>query len=489
MQEKNIQKQAFWFTLINYLGIIIGVVSTIFIYPNNKEFLGMVRFVDAIAQLLFPIMIFGTAQALINFYPAVSEKNRKNLFKYGIVTIVLISGLILIVLFIGDKILSIKNYQFVFYAFPMAVALAFIELFRRQAINLHRLTVPTLFEKIIPKIALPLIFLLLFSGYFDMISALGAFIASYFILFLLLAIYLFRHYSMDLKFNFKSFFAELPKREYYSYSTYAFLGSFGSFFAFRIDALMIPQFLTFEANGTFNIGVALASAIAIPATGIFAIYGPLVSEYIKNNTISVLKNKYIETAKLLFFIGAVLYGSILLGVDSLFRLLPTYENLAGSIPIIIVLGANVLFNMATGFNSEIISYSKFYRFNIISILLLIILNVGLNYYFLVYTQLGILGVAYASLIAMSSFNILKLYYINKKFGILPFDRAYLQLFLVFAILATVIFLIPAMDNKLVDFLIKVGIYIALALFITYKLKLVYSYNYFVDGSLRKLQGK
>lgn len=487
MQEKGIQKQAFWFTVINYIGIVIGVVSTIFIYPNNKEFLGMVRFVDAIAQLLFPIMVFGTAQALINFSPSVSEKNQSKLFKYGIFTILSISFFLLILLFFGDKLLSIKNYRFVFYAFPLALALAFIELFKRQSINFNKIAVPTFYEKIIPKIALPTIFLLLLSGYLEVIDALVAFIISYFVVFLLLAVYLFRNYKTDLNFNFKPFFAEIPRKEYYRYSMYAFLGSFGSFLAFRIDALMIPQFLSFEANGTFSIGVALAAAIGIPAIGIFAIYAPLVSNYIKNNNISELKKKYVETAKLLFFIGAIFYGSILLGVDSLFQLLPTYENLAGSIPIILVLGANVLFNMATGFNSEIISYSKFYRFNIISILILIVLNVGLNLYFLLYTNLGIVGVAYATLIAMSVFNVVKLYYIKKKFGMLPFDKGYLKLFFTIGVILAVLYAIPSLPNNWLNLVAKVGAYIFLTLVLTYKLKLVYSFNYFVEGFLRKLK--
>ncbi|HET8810420.1 MAG TPA: polysaccharide biosynthesis C-terminal domain-containing protein [Flavobacteriaceae bacterium] len=489
MQEKKIQKQAFWFTVINYLGMGIGVISTIFIYPHNKEFLGMLRFVDAIAQVLFPIMVFGTSQALINFYPSVSEKNQSKLFKYGIFTILLIGFFLLIVLFFGDKLLSIKNYHFVFYAFPLALALAFIELFKRQSINLHKVAVPTFYEKILPKIALPTIFLLLLSGYLEVISALIAFILSYFVIFLLLGMYLFRNYRVDLNFNFKPFFAEITRKEYYRYSSYAFLGSFGSLFAFRIDALMIPQFLSFEANGTFSIGVALAAAIGIPAIGIFTIYAPLVSNYVKENNFSELKKKYVETAKLLFFIGALLYGAILLGIDSLFQLVPTYENLVDSIPVILVLGANVLFNMATGFNSEIISYSKFYRFNILSILILIVLNVGLNLYFLLYTNLGIVGVAIASLIAMTTFNVIKLTYIKKKFGMLPFDKGSLKLFFIMLLLLAVLYTIPSFSNNWVNLVVKVGGYILLAAVLTYKLKLVYSFNYFAEAFLGKIKDK
>ncbi|WP_111309286.1 lipopolysaccharide biosynthesis protein [Confluentibacter sediminis] len=480
MKDSKTHKQAFWFTLINYLGVAIGVISTVFIYPYNKEFLGIVRYVDSMAQMLFPIMIFGGAQALIHFYPTLTEHNKRQLFKYGIVTILCISIGLLVLLILGNAFVEWENYNYLYYSLPIGFVLAFVELFRRQATNIEKLEVPTFYEKIIPKVSLPIIFLLLIFGYLDIIKSLVAFIISYFILFFLLVIYVLKHYKLNRDFNFKSLFSEVPKREYYRYSFYSFLASFGSFLAFRIDTFMIPEFLPFEANGTFSIGVALATSLAIPATGVFAIYAPKISAYLKNDGINELGKKYIETAKLLFFIGAILYASIVLGVDSLFQMLPTYDKLVDSIPIILLLGVNVLFNMSTGFNSEIISYSKYYRFNIIAILVLAILNIFLNLFFLTQTNLGIVGVAYASLIAMISFNCSKLVFIYKKFGILPFDKHYLKLFFTAILVFCVCYLLPENTNALLNLIIKVGLNACVTVFITYKMKWVYSLNYWVD---------
>ncbi|OYX25406.1 MAG: hypothetical protein B7Z06_07305 [Flavobacteriales bacterium 32-35-8] len=152
MKGSNTYKQAFWFTIINYLGVIIGAVSTVFIYPYDKEFLGMVRYVDSIAQLLFPVMVFGGAQALIHFYPSLSEDNKRQLFKYGMTTILLVSFVILLLLIVGNTFIEWENYKYLFYAFPIGFVLAFVELFRRQATNIEKLEVPTFYEKIIPKI-------------------------------------------------------------------------------------------------------------------------------------------------------------------------------------------------------------------------------------------------------------------------------------------------------------------------------------------------
>jgi O-antigen/teichoic acid export membrane protein len=268
---------------------------------------------------------------------------------------------------------------------------------------------------------------------------------------------------------------------------FAFAGSLGSVFAFRIDSIMIPKFISMEANGTFSIGVTLASALAIPATGIFILYAPIISNYIKNNQISELDLKYKEISKLLFFIGALLYSCIFLGIENLFMLLPTHENLMGSIPVILILGFNVLINMGTGFNGEIITYSKYYKFNLIAIGLLIVLNISLNLLFIKVLKYGIEGVAVASLISMLLFNFSKLLFIYKKFKILPFDKSYIKLILVFVAVLFISYNLPILNSPLLNLIFKTLFCLSLNLLVIYKLKLVYSYNFWFERMLLKLR--
>jgi hypothetical protein len=84
MSNKETHKQAFFFTIINYVGILIGIISTLFIYPKNKEMLGIFRYVESLAQILFPIMLLGASQALIKFGPKLDSKQEKQLFSYSV---------------------------------------------------------------------------------------------------------------------------------------------------------------------------------------------------------------------------------------------------------------------------------------------------------------------------------------------------------------------------------------------------------------------
>ena len=488
MQKEKVapMKQVVLYALINYMGTAIGIVSALLIYPQDFKFLGTVRFVDNISQLLFPIMVLGASQALIKFYPGLQEHHRKQLFNYSLISVSVIS----IVVFAGIlgfiAVAHYKDAPLLYAAFPIAVALAFIELFKKQAQDLQKIAVPTLYEKIFPKIALPAIFLLLLGGYCNVYTSLAMYAASYILIFILTGIYLFRRFNPGFNYRFKTLFGEISRNDYFRYSLYSFAGSLGSLLAFRIDGIVIYNLISEEANGVFSTAVTLASTLQIPAVGMFALYAPIISGYLKTGNFKDLDIKYKEIARLLFFIGALLYTCIFIGIDDLFHLLPAYEKLKDTIPLIIVLGFSVLINMATGFNGEIITYSKYYRFNLVAVFLLIVLNVALNLYFIYYTNLGVMGVAYASFVSMTLFNIAKLVFIYKKFGLLPFDVSFIKLVAVFILCGVGVYFLPNTGSHLINLVYKTGLSVVINVAVIYRLRLVYQVNVWADKAMGKL---
>ncbi|AJH16321.1 lipopolysaccharide biosynthesis protein [Myroides profundi] len=486
MQDKISTKQAFLFTLINYIGVLIGVVSTVLIYPQDKELLGIIRFVDACAQIIFPIIVLGSTHALINFYPKLSEHLQGKLFSYSMLSMIKLTIGVGVVLLLGSYVYDGAELRYVVMGFVLAISMAYIELFRRQATNLQRLSFPTFFEKIIPKIALPTVFLIVVYGSFSVDKAVWYYIVSYYIIAIVIGTYIYRHFKFNWHWKYDDLFTYVGKKEYYAYSLFAFAGSFGSFFAFRVDSLMIPYFISYEANGTYNIGVTLASTLAIPATGVFALYAPIISDLIKRAELRTLNMKYKEVARNLFFIGMLLFSCVAVGIEPLFQLLPTYDKLAPSLPIIYLLGINVVINMSTGFNTEIISYSKYYRFNLVSILSLMVLNVVLNYVLLAYTDLGIFGVGLASLLSLTLFNIAKTYYIYQKMRLWPFDTNFFKLLLLMVAFVVVIFSIPNSSHPLLVLVLKVGLVIILNFIVLLKTNWVIGIKSMLDKLLRKL---
>lgn len=484
-KNQNSFRETFAYTLINYFGIALGIGATLFLYPKNKELIGEYRFVEGLAHILYPFFLLGGSQALVNYYPELSAKLRERLFAYSVYTIIIVGIIVFFGLLIFNQIPYFDKVENIYYAFSMAFFLAFIDIFKKRASILQKITLPTLFDIIIPKLALPAIFGLVIYNRISLHYSLWIFVLAYALVFLLIGIYLYRYFKTFTYLNFNDLFSVLDKSEYKKFSFYAFIGGLGAVIAFRIDSIMIPMFLTMTDNGNYSIGVTLVSALSIPAAGLFSIYAPVISAHLKDGNLVELNKKYKEISIFLFFIGSLIYSCLFLGIENLFLLLPTGKSLLATIPVILILGFNILINMGTGFNNEIITYSNYYRFNLVAIIILVVLNVCLNVLFLSVLKLGVTYVAVASLISMAMYNFIKLWYIYKKFGLFPFDYRYLILVITSSSIIFFVSFIPDTITIFFNLIAKVSLCLLLNFVLIYRLRLVKQFNELLDRFLVK----
>ena len=110
-----------------------------------------------------------------------------------------------------------------------------------------------------------------------------------------------------------------------------------------------------------------------------------------------------------------LLGGVWLCADALFDLMPkNQEAFRAGKYVILWLGLARVLDMMTGINAEIITYSKYYKFNMISMVSMAVLNISLSFLFLKVYNLGILSPALATLAAVSMVNIWRLIFIYQK---------------------------------------------------------------------------
>lgn len=486
MKENSIVKQVVWFSIINYIGVLIGIVSTLFIYPKNVAFLGTIRLIESYSQLIYPILLLGASQALVHFYPTLSESNRNKLFWFSIFSVFKQTLFLSIILCVILQIFDIQNENYIWIALPFGLSIALNDVLKRQTLNYNKLSAPTLFEKIIPKIGLPLIFIALSYSIISSLQGVYVFVMLFVLVLLFTYLYTLKTIGNQWDRNFNTIFSIISKKEYYKYSIFAFWGSIGSLLAFRIDTLML-SYLGYNLSeiGIYNLAIIIASVLMIPATGIFAIHSPIISKSLKNNTLEDLNKAYKQTSTQLIFLGLFLYGFIILFLERIFYLLPEKQNLTQSLPFLYILGLSVVINMGTGFNSEIINYSKYYKFNVIAIGSMIVFNISLNLLFSIYFKLGIQGIAYATLLSMFLFNLSKTIFIYKKLNLLPFDKKYIQILFGVSIIALLVYIINYKSDNLFLFFIQICSYLSLNFIFCYKLKIFKKLNITIDKFLKK----
>jgi len=116
--------------------------------------------------------------------------------------------------------------------------------------------------------------------------------------------------------------------------------------------------------------------------------------------------------------------------------------------VIITIGAAKLFDMATGINGGIIMNSKYYRFDLYTNILLVILTVITNY--LLIPPFGILGAAIATAFSIFVYNSIKMIFVWIKFSMQPFQWTAPVVLLIAAVCLMLSFELPYLFNFYLD---------------------------------------
>ena len=238
---------------------------------------------------------------------------------------------------------------------------------------------------------------------------------------------------------------------------------------------MVTSLLGLTQTGIYTTAFYIGMIIEIPRRAISQISIPFISENIKNNKIKKIENYYKEISLHQTLIGVLFYLLVIINLDHIFNLIPNSENFISGKNVVYVIGLSKLIIMFFSFNSEIISLSKHYRFTVITIIILAFLNILLN--LILIPNHGMIGAAYASLISISLFNILKFIFIKFKMKISPFSIDSIKIILVGIVVFCISnYLIPSTDNSWLDIIIKSLSSTSIYLVLIYKLKVSRKFN-------------
>ncbi len=471
-----VARQGFKYSLIGYFGFLLGTLSAIFVFPFDMEFYGKLRYIMPTAEMLLPIVVFGLSFSNVKFFHQ-TQKDGKNqnflsLSLVGIIiNFIIFLGLFFLFFTVFPQFKEWELWKMKRLILPLILVLALSSVFNKYISNYKRIVVPNIFENLFPKLAnLGAFCLFFFMG----VSEKGSY-AFFFGIFILAFLgYIF--YANKLERIQPDFSTDYIKKDnlwkdVLNYSLFGFLGNIGNYIAFRVDNFMIGEFLNFQENGVYSIILSILSFIMIPQMGLYNISAPLINKTIAENDFEELDRFHKKTSLTLFFLGAVLFSCILVGLPYLTNFIKNGDQLKQAEPVVWILGSAMLFDLATGFNGHIISLSKYYRFNIVVMLFLAITTIVLNWIFLTQTQLGIVGIAMATAISLTLFNIIKIAFNYWKFKVSPFTIEMVFASIICTLAITLCIILPDVKNNFVNLVYKPAIVLLLIFVGNYFLKI------------------
>lgn len=458
-------KQSLRNTTITYAGFAIGALNTLFLYTTilPDEYYGLVGVILATSAILMPLLAFGVHNTMVKYYSGQQEDT-----KDAFLTLMLLSPLIALLPlafgtwlfyeeignFLAQKNPIVKDY--VWYIFLVGFALAYFEVFYAWC-KVHLKSVFGNFLKEVV-VRLCVMFLLILYSY-ELISLdffFKALVVSYLLRTFILKIYAYNIRRPRLNFNF-------PKETVaiLSYSLLIILGGSAALVLLEIDKFMINQFIEIENVAYYSVAVFIATVIIVPSRAMHNITYPLTAELLNGKRYAALGQLYQKTSLTLFIASGILFLLIILNLEALYTLLP--EDYRGGFYIVLMIGLAKVFDSMLGTNNAILYSSKYYRTVLLFGVCLAILTILLNLWFI--PEFGINGAALASLMAITLFNILKLWYVYRKFKLLPFTRGTFKvcitLLVVFVLFAYLNFPFHPMLNIVLKSLLMLAVYVTM----------------------------
>ncbi|WP_431608592.1 lipopolysaccharide biosynthesis protein [Chryseobacterium sp. 'Rf worker isolate 10'] len=467
-----VARQGFKYSIIGYIGFLLGTVSAIFIFPNDFEFYGKLRYILPTAEMLVPFVVLGISYSNVKFFHKVERDGKKqNMLSLSLLTVFINFLIFTVVFFIlpyfYPKFRHSEAWKIKEMILPLILILSFCSIFNKYTSNYKRIVVSNIFDNLFPKIANLGAFCLFFFALSQNITAGAsqniAFAFFFGIFFLMLLGYIYYTNKLEkiqLDFNTDYFKKNNFWKEFFNYSFFGFLGTFGNYLA--INSFMIGEFMGMEEVGIYSVLYALISLISIPQLGLFNISAPIINKTLADGDMEELDRFHKKTSLTLYFLGAVLFSCIMVGFPYLTQFMPKNGTMLREYePVVWIWGSAVLIDLATGFNGNIISLSKYYRFNILVMLLLAGLTIGLNYYFIKNTDLKLIGIALSTAISLTIYNVVKIVFNYIVFKVSPLSIEMIFVSIICTLAITVAIVLPNFNSNLLNLVYKPAVVLIL----------------------------
>ena len=465
-------KQSLKNTIVTYIGFGVGAINTLFLYTNflSDEYFGLVGVILSTAAILMPIMAFGVPNTMIKFFSSYSDEGSQKQF----LNLMLLLPLLFIVpiaamsYFFHDLIaefLSRKNEivrSYVWYIFLTAMAMAYFEVFYAWS-KVHLKSVFGNFMKeVFGRIAISIGLILVYLDVFTVEVFLMYMVGVYLLRTVVMKIYAYSLYLPTFSFKFP-----VNKREIIEYSLLIVIGGSVAVLLLEIDRFMINQFVAIENVAYYTVSIFIAAVIAVPSRAMHQITYPMTAELMNNGSIEELKRLYQKSSLTLFIISGIIFLLVVLNLTDLDLLLP--EPYRGGLFVVFFIGLAKVFDSLLGINSSILYNSRYYKGLLVMGVLLAIITILLNLWFI--PMLGIKGAALASFIAIAVYNCAKLVYVQMKFKIQPFTGETFKVIALLLLVMVLFYFVQFPFHPIVNIIIKSALMSLFYMGVLYRMKI------------------
>ncbi|WP_299459616.1 polysaccharide biosynthesis C-terminal domain-containing protein [uncultured Microscilla sp.] len=483
--------------IILYIGVLIGALNNVWIYPKflTPKEIGLLRLLLANELVMVTFVQLGTYGIIDRFFPAFKESDQKRgaFIQFSLLYPLLGLTAFLCIHFLfpdfwgaiyAKKSPAIIQYYEVLAILVFLTSYQFIlGAFSRAH---FRVVVPSMLDNLLLKGGITFLIILFSLQILTFTQFIWGLVVIRFTNVSILVFYLKRLLQKPILWGQRLSKADL--KSIIQYGLYMVLGGASSVIISQIDIIMLASLVGEEATGIYSIVFFIGTVVEIPRRALAQISVPVIASAWQNNDLTTIKQIYQKTAINQLIVGALVLGLILLNIRDIFLLMPKGKIYSQGIYVVLFIGLTRFVDMLMGANNEILLYSKYYRFNLITNVILAIIMISINLVLIPLYQLD--GAAFATLLSIIIFNLIRFTFLLVKYGIQPFTYQTILALLWISIATGLGYLTLSLQlPPLLNIIVKSAIVSLFFVVGVWKLKLSEDMNIIANNVISLVKGK
>ena len=431
----SIRRQSIISSLVIYIGFAIGMLNTYF-FTREGNFTqaeyGLTTIFIAIATMMSAVATLAMPSFLFKFHPYYNEHlpPRKNdmitwalLVSFVGFILVMIAGWAMKYLVIrkfGTNTPQLVNYYY--WIFPMGLGLTLYTVLEAYAWISYKSIIANFFREVQWRLFTTILIVLFIT---QTIKDYDLFIKLFAFTYPGIAIGLFIYLLINKKIHFTFTVSKVTRRylgKILALCSFVYGGSLIFTISLVFDTILIASLLPQGSAqaATFGLATIMTSIIQAPQRGIISASIPHLSKAWKDKNIGLLQKIYQRSSINQLIFACAIFLLIWLNFEDgiiTFKIQSAYLEATW---IFFILGFIKIVDMGTGVNAQIIATSNYWKFELISGVILLFLMLPLTY--ILTKQYGLIGTAISSLVSITVYNIIRIVFLWKKFRLFPLTK-------------------------------------------------------------------
>jgi O-antigen/teichoic acid export membrane protein len=421
-----IASQSIQTAIFSYIGVVLGYINVLWLYPYSLDAtqLGTFRTIQDLGLLFVPFAQLGVGHGITRYFPQL-EKNQSAFLSYSLLFSFIGFGMVTL-LFFGFKgpIISLfaTNSPEVLDFLGIVLLITLFALLNSvldaYARSYLKVAIPTFFREVFLRLLTSVLVATYLLKWISFDQVMQGLVAVYGTALGGVLFYLIWLGVLKLDFNWNNF----PKgfrSSFLKFSLITFLATAASTLIMKIDSIMVSSMVSLEANAVYSIAFYMALVIELPRRAISQVAMPVIADHFAKDQIQDINLLYRQISQRQLYICMFLFAIIWNNIDQIYFFVPNGEIYQAGKWVVFYIGLGKIFDVAFSVNSEILVFSKYYRFNLVLTIAMSALIIAVNYWLIpVY---GIEGAAMGSALVMLAFNLVKYAYLKAKLNLEPFS--------------------------------------------------------------------